>query len=327
MGGARFAWGTSVSRVLPLALLATLASCGGEPRAPIDGPFHAHGIRLPPHESGLPAEAPSKELQVFPVPPPPFSEGIFPCSRCHEGGKPVADDRPSMPHGKHLARDLACEDCHGRDPKVPAADACFECHEDLAKEPAAVRAYFESVHLANGSYELPRRVKTRDVIANHAGHARAGITCAECHGEANGAFAKEKSVAWMARCVACHEERKVAARCETCHKEIREPQHRNVVLRHAEGHRCFDCHDEKDRDHLRLASGQKVVLEESYRVCGQCHGPNLRDWKAGLHGKRTGMWDGERQYLLCVHCHRDPHAPRFPSMAPLPPPARPEDIR
>jgi hypothetical protein len=39
------------------------------------------------------------------------------------------------------------------------------------------------------------------------------------------------------------------------------------------------------------------------------------------------MWDGERQYLLCVHCHRDPHAPHFPSMAPLPPPVRPEDIR
>jgi hypothetical protein len=165
------------------------------------------------------------------------------------------------------------------------------------------------------------------VIANHPGHAKAGVACAACHGEADGAYRKEKSVAWMASCVACHEERKVAARCETCHKEIREPQHRNVVLRHAEGHHCLDCHDQGDRDWLRLASGQKVPFEESYRVCGQCHGPNLRDWKAGLHGKRTGMWDGERQYFLCVHCHRDPHAPRFPPMAPEPPPVRPEDIR
>jgi hypothetical protein len=233
-----------------------------------------------------------------------------------------------MPHKKHLDREIACEDCHGKDPKVPAADLCFECHEDLATEPAAVRAYFESVRLANGSHEFPRRVRTRDVIANHAGHARSGVACASCHGEpSDGPFAKPKSVAWMARCTACHEERKVANRCETCHREIRDPQHRNVVLRHAEGHRCLDCHHPDDRDVLRLANGQKVPFEESYRVCGQCHGPNLRDWKAGLHGKRTGSWDGERQYLLCVHCHRDPHAPRFPAMAPEAPPVRPEDIR
>jgi hypothetical protein len=57
-----------------------------------------------------------------------------------------------MPHGKHLARDIACEDCHGKDPKVPGADACAECHEDLAKEPAAVQAYFKAV----GTDELPR---------------------------------------------------------------------------------------------------------------------------------------------------------------------------
>jgi hypothetical protein len=171
-------------------------------------------------------------------------------------------------------------------------------------------------------------VKTRDVIPNHAGHAKAGVACAACHGEpTDGPFARQKPVTWMARCVACHEERKVAARCETCHRDTREPKHGNIVLRHGEGHHCLDCHHEADRDHLRLASGQKVPFEESYRVCGQCHGPNLRDWKNGLHGKRTGMWDGEKTYLLCVHCHRDPHAPRFPSMAPLPPPARPEDIR
>ena len=28
-----------------------------------------------------------------------------------------------------------------------------------------------------------------------------------------------------------------------------------------------------------------------------------RDWKAGVHGKRTGEWDGRKDYLLCVNCH------------------------
>ncbi len=315
-------------RVLPLVLLVALASCEREDHASFEDPLHARGIRLPPQEPGLPVKARAPESQVFPVPPPPSSPGIFPSSRCHEGGEAALDDRPAMPHKKHLDRDLACADCHGKDPKVPKADSCFECHEDLAKEPAAVQAYFERVRLADGTYELPRRFRTRDVIANHAGHAKAGVMCAGCHGEpTDGAFAREKPVTWMARCVACHEEKKVAARCETCHKETREPQHKNVVLHHAEGHHCLDCHHESDRDYLRLASGKKVPFEESYRVCGQCHGPNLRDWKAGLHGKRTGMWDGEKTYLLCVHCHRDPHAPRFPSMKPEPPPTRPENIR
>lgn len=315
-------------RVLPLVLLATLASCGQDEHTSFEDPLHAQGIKLPPQEPGLPVKAPAPESQVFPVPPPPFTPGIFPCSRCHEGGEAARDDRPAMPHKKHLERDLVCDDCHGKDPKVPKADTCFECHEDLAKEPAAVKAYFERVRLPDGTYELPRRFRTRDVIANHAGHAKANVECAGCHGEpTDGAFAKAKPVAWMARCVACHEERKVAARCETCHKETRDPQHKNVVLHHAEGHHCLDCHHESDRDYLRLASGQQVPFEESYRVCGQCHGPNLRDWKAGLHGKRTGMWDGEKTYFLCVHCHRDPHAPQFPSMKPDPPPARPEDIR
>ncbi len=314
-------------RSMPLVILLVLAACEREHHATFEDPLHAHGIKLPPVEPGLPVPAPA-ETRGFPVPPPPFSPGIFPCSRCHVGGEPVPDPRPAMPHGKHLARDMECADCHGKDPKVPEAKVCFECHEDLAKEPQAVQAYFAAVKTADGGYALQRRVKTRDVIPNHAGHAKAGVACATCHGEpADAPFAKEKSVAWMARCVACHEERKAPASCETCHKEIREPQHKDVVLHHAEGHHCLDCHHEGDRDYLRLANGQKVPFEESYRVCGQCHGPNLRDWKQGLHGKRTGMWDGERQYLLCVHCHRNPHAPRFPSMVPDPPPARPEDIR
>jgi hypothetical protein len=315
---------------IAVLILVALAACEGRHEgATFDDPLHAHGIRLPPREAGLPPAPPlPPSAQVFPVPPPPFSAGIFPCSRCHLGGDAAADPRPAFPHGKHRDREVACEDCHGQDPKVPGQDTCFECHDEPAKEIPAVRAYFEAVKGGDGGYAFPRRFLTRDVIANHAGHARAGVLCAQCHGEATDeAFARSKAVPWMASCVACHEERKVAARCETCHRDTREPMHGNVKLHHAPDHRCLDCHHPEDRDHLRLANGQKVPFGESYRLCGQCHGPNLRDWKAGLHGKRTGMWDGERQYLLCVHCHRDPHAPRFPEMAPLPPPARPEDIR
>ena len=123
--------------------------------------------------------------------------------------------------------------------------------------------------------------------------------------------------------------------CSECHKEMKpnptrremKDEHTNIVLNHAQGQRwCLDCHDIVNRDKLRLASGERVGFDESYRLCGQCHGDKYRDWKAGVHGKRTGMWNGEKQYLLCVHCH-NPHDPRYKPIAPMPPPVRPENIK
>ncbi|HUI24788.1 MAG TPA: hypothetical protein VL403_01790 [Candidatus Kryptonia bacterium] len=123
--------------------------------------------------------------------------------------------------------------------------------------------------------------------------------------------------------------------CSTCHAGIppnpeRRPlegMHNDIVLHHDEEHRwCLDCHDTNDRDHLHLAGGTLVPFTESYRLCGQCHGTQYRDWRSGVHGKRTGYWDGPKRYLLCVNCH-NPHSPRFKPLHPLPPPVRPQFLR
>jgi hypothetical protein len=92
---------------------------------------------------------------------------------------------------------------------------------------------------------------------------------------------------------------------------VLEDEHEDVKLHHAEQFRwCLDCHDADDRDKLRLQSGEKIGFEVSYRLCGQCHGDKYREWKKGIHGKRTGNWNGDKQYLLCAHCH-NPHNPTF----------------
>ena len=71
--------------------------------------------------------------------------------------------------------------------------------------------------------------------------------------------------------------------------------HTDIVLKHDETHRwCLDCHDATNRDVLHLASGERVPFEESYRLCGQCHGEKYRDWRAGVHGRRTGNWNGSQ---------------------------------
>lgn len=123
--------------------------------------------------------------------------------------------------------------------------------------------------------------------------------------------------------------------CMECHAGIPpnperralEGMHDDIALHHDEEHRwCLDCHDVNDRDQLRLASGALVPFTESYRLCGQCHGTQYRDWRAGIHGKRTGYWNGSKRYLLCVHCH-SPHSPRFAALQPLPPPVRPQFLR
>ena len=125
--------------------------------------------------------------------------------------------------------------------------------------------------------------------------------------------------------------------CSSCHasmetnrkkRDLKEA-HEEITLRHAETMRwCLDCHGAKDRDKLRLFNGELIGFEESHRLCGECHGNIYRDWKAGIHGKRTGYFSGagKRVYLLCAHCH-DPHDPKFKSMKPEPPPTPPLEGR
>ena len=124
--------------------------------------------------------------------------------------------------------------------------------------------------------------------------------------------------------------------CNDCHSyQDPNPVRRELVDFHediseifnhdSENRWCLDCHDLNNRDSLKLASGNLLDFKESYKLCGQCHGDKLRDWKVGVHGKRTGEWNGIKQYLLCVSCH-NPHSPKFVSIKPEPPPVRLDEI-
>ena len=270
---------------------------------------------------------------------PPFSEGIFPCSRCHDGGGSATDDPNTsvFAHALHIEEGLGCEDCHmpdgGMDPAPAKVEFCLECHEDPKQGSDGVRNYFERIQGAKGGYAIPSHWASDELVAHHPAHAKAEIACDECHGSpVDGALVKPRSAALMTRCIACHEKmsesvQTAPADCKTCHTRILAPMHAAISLHHAEEQRdCFGCHDRANRDRLRLASGRTLPFENSYLLCGQCHGPKLRDWRDGLHGKRTGEWGGKRKYLLCVHCHT-PHDPRIKPMPAERRPARPEEIR
>ena len=123
--------------------------------------------------------------------------------------------------------------------------------------------------------------------------------------------------------------------CTECHADMEvnnerrelEDFHDDIILKHDEENRwCMDCHDANNRDMLHTASGELISFEESYKLCGQCHGPKLRDWEKGIHGRRTGNWNGRKEYQLCAHCH-DPHSPRYKKMKPEPAPKKPGKIK
>ncbi|MBL4849281.1 MAG: hypothetical protein JKY65_27460, partial [Planctomycetes bacterium] len=77
---------------------------------------------------------------------------------------------------------------------------------------------------------------------------------------------------------------------------------------------CLSCHDARDYDRLHLADGRSISYAQTIELCGQCHGPQTRDYRHGAHGGMRGHWDltrGGRTRNHCVDCH-DPHAPAYP---------------
>ena len=128
--------------------------------------------------------------------------------------------------------------------------------------------------------------------------------------------------------------------CNSCH-EINKPGklefdatsglvilpagHQDLVMRHGRNHRnenCYNCHDEANHALLKRRDNRKVKLEESTQLCAGCHGPNYRDWEAGIHGRTSGYWNRDLGPITrrdCVDCH-NPHSPAFPAIKPAPGP-------
>lgn len=119
--------------------------------------------------------------------------------------------------------------------------------------------------------------------------------------------------------------------CRQCHdlrqtnkdKRKLEEYHTTIELDHAPGLEwCTSCHLFEDFDKLHLMDGTPVSFDESYRVCGQCHGEKYRDWKSANHGLQTGSWNGVAVKRTCTTCH-SPHRPKFGNLKPMPAPDRP----
>ena len=124
----------------------------------------------------------------------------------------------------------------------------------------------------------------------------------------------------------------VMASCTSCHATTEPNRDTNSSHQLSEFHQgltynhgdltCLSCHNANDYDSLRMANGNSVAFPDVMTLCGQCHGPQKRDYDHGTHGGMNGYWDltkGARVRNNCTHCH-DPHSPAFPLVMPVLPP-------
>ncbi len=127
-------------------------------------------------------------------------------------------------------------------------------------------------------------------------------------------------------CYTCHEKGKAPElKYDKDEKLIIPKEHSDIVMghgSHGRNNNCFNCHNETNLTLLQTRDKHEVTFSNSQLLCGSCHGPTLRDWEAGAHGRTSGYWDrtaGAIDRKICVNCH-DPHSPHFPGRQPAPGP-------
>lgn len=131
----------------------------------------------------------------------------------------------AFPHKTHLAKGLQCEVCHtgvsqGPEAAIPSVKFCMNCHQVIAtdrpeiKKVAAFQARGEDIPWVR-VYDYSPAAHVR---FNHAPHIRAGVACANCHGDMLQQTTAVRAVNLdMSYCLGCHTQRKVSVDCTTCH--------------------------------------------------------------------------------------------------------------
>lgn len=125
---------------------------------------------------------------------------------------------------------------------------------------------------------------------------------------------------WKYNCMECH--RFLKARW---HYTKPMAEHRDLELKHGNNRFCLNCHHPDNRNAFVDYDGSEIEQSNVVGLCAKCHGPQERDWRAGVHGRSNGFWntaEGEKERLSCIQCH-DPHDPAFKPMQPLAPPTYP----
>jgi quinoprotein glucose dehydrogenase len=140
----------------------------------------------------------------------------------------AAQAKPARPelfqHNRHAALKIECTFCHqtaanGDRAGFPTASRCVTCHKAIATDHPDIQRLAsipasEKIVPAFPIYRLPDFVTFR-----HSQHAKAGIACANCHGDV---WAQQHMAPVlemkMKACVDCHQARRASVTCTKCHE-------------------------------------------------------------------------------------------------------------
>ena len=139
--------------------------------------------------------------------------------------RPTPEQPIEFPHKTHIAKGVMCTDCHEAVAKgpvagIPGVKTCMICHESIATDRPLVQKvtdyYKRKVDIPwQRVYGYPN---TSHVRFQHAPHIRAGVDCANCHGNLAEQTVAVRSVdLTMGFCVACHKSKQAPNDCLTCH--------------------------------------------------------------------------------------------------------------
>ena len=138
---------------------------------------------------------------------------------------PAPEQPIAFPHTVHAGTlQLPCTFCHlfaerSRHAGVPPLEVCMGCHRTVATDR-------EEIKKLTRHYEDKKPVEWNKVYVlpdfiyfSHKRHVKAGLACAECHGDVPGMLrirrVRNLEMGW---CVSCHRERNAPLDCVTCHK-------------------------------------------------------------------------------------------------------------
>jgi hypothetical protein len=245
------------------------------------------------------------------------------------GPSPVVYPPQRLPlvfsHGKHLARGMACTDCHAnaltsvesKDLLLPGEATCARCHAidraqptkaEAGKPPTACVAchvgWKPDAPIDHVSLPAP------SLVFSHAAHATA--SCATCHGDLSTVdLATRDTLPMMATCLSCHDGKTAAKTCTTCHPA--DPAGRvrtalpdgSLVPRSA---LLGDAHDPGwSRRHAAAARAPDATCTSCHAEseCADCHAGTSKpfEYHPGDY-QQTHAIEARRGVPDCTVCHR-----------------------
>lgn len=137
-------------------------------------------------------------------------------------------DQPiAFSHVIHVGKvGLECKFCHEFVEKstfagIPTVQKCMSCHQNVATDRAEVQklaGYWEREEPMEWNRVYRIRIRNH-VFFSHKRHVKAGLDCANCHGQVKYMDRiRRVSSLEMGWCVSCHEQKDASTDCLTCHQ-------------------------------------------------------------------------------------------------------------